>query len=302
MHPRVSVIIPTFNRERTIRSSIDSVLRQTYSEFELIVVDDCSTDNTRSILATIDDPRIRLICHDRNRGPSEARNTGTRAASGEWLAFQDSDDEWLPTKLELQMARLNGHTYVAVYCGVLIFGLWDPSAGGRPSAMYFPNPEMPLPDGDILPMLLKDSFISTQTLVVRRDVFEAEDLFDPSMPPLEDWDLALRLARRGQIAFVDQPLVIQHFSPDSITRSRLKAVTAKSRIVEKNLDLLVSRPRVLSHHYHNIGGAWRDLREYGKARQYLLKALRLSPLAPRSLLSLGYTLWLDFRQKISTTR
>jgi glycosyltransferase involved in cell wall biosynthesis len=299
VQPKISIVIPTYNRTRTIRDAIDSVLRQTYSDFELIVVDDCSKDETRTVLASIADPRVRAIFREKNGGSSVARNTGARAAVGEWIAFQDSDDEWLPTKLEFQMARLEGGDYVAGYCGVVIFGVWDPSSGSRPSVSYFPSADIPLPDGDILAKLLRDSFISTQALVVRRHVLVAEEYFDPSTPPLEDWDLALRLARRGQIAFVDEPLVIQRFSPDSITRSRLNAVRARTRIVEKNLDLLASQPSLLAYHYHNIGGAWRDLGELGTARRYLLKALRLAPLAPRSLTSLGYTIWLDLYRRMA---
>ncbi len=299
MQPKVSVIIPTFNRARTIRAAIESVLRQSYSDFELIVVDDCSKDETRMVLSTIADPRVRAIFHEKNGGASLARNTGARAASGTWIAFQDSDDEWLPTKLELQMARLEDGDYVAGYCGMVIFGSLDPTPGSRPTLRYLPGDDMPLPDGDLLAKLLRDSFISTQTLMVRRDVLVAEQYFDPSMPSLEDWDLAIRLARRGLIAFVDEPLVIQRFSPNSLTHSRLNAVRARTRIVEKNLDLLASNPSLLAYHYHDIGGAWRDLGEFGKARRYLQKALRLAPLSPHSMASLAYTIWLGLRRRMA---
>ena len=298
MQPKVSVVIPTYNRARTIRAAIESVLRQSYSDLELIVVDDCSKDETRKVLAAIKDPRMRAIFHDKNGGASVARNTGARAATGKWIAFQDSDDEWLPTKLELQIARLESGDYVAGYCGMVIFGLLDPAPGSRPTVSYLPGADVQHPDGDILPKLLQDSFISTQTLVVRHDTLFDEGFFDPSTPPLEDWDLAIRLARRGLIAFVDEPLVIQRFSPDSITRSRVDAVRSRMRIVEKNLDLLSSQPSLLAYHYHCIAGAWRGLGDFGMARRYLLKSLRLSPVAPKSLASLGFTIWLDLRRRI----
>jgi glycosyltransferase involved in cell wall biosynthesis len=274
------------------------VLRQSYSDFELIVVEDCSKDETRAVLASIEDPRLRVIYLEKNCGASVARNTGARAASGKWIAFHDSDDEWLPTKLELQMALLEGNDYVAGYCGMVIFGELDPAPGSRPTVRYLPGVEIQDPDGDILSKLLRDSFISTQTLVVRRDTLIEEEYFDPSTPPLEDWDLAIRLARRGLIAFVDEPLVIQRFSPDSITRSRVNAVRSRMRIIDKNLDLLSSQPSLLAYHYHCIAGAWRNLGELGIARRYLLKSLRLSPLAPNSWASLGFTIWLDLRRRV----
>ena len=119
--PPVSVVLPAYNRAGAIRGAVESVLRQSFTNFELIVVDDCSTDATAAEVAEIADPRVRLIRHAENRGASAARNTGIREARGPWVAFQDSDDEWLPLKLEKQMARLMapGAEYVAAYCGML---------------------------------------------------------------------------------------------------------------------------------------------------------------------------------------
>ena len=101
--PKVSVIIPTYNRAHLVGRAIRSVLNQTYQDFEIIVVDDGSTDNTEEVVKSFNDPRIRYIRHEKNRGGSAACNTGIRAARGEYIAFQDSDDEWLPEKLEKQM-------------------------------------------------------------------------------------------------------------------------------------------------------------------------------------------------------
>lgn len=98
--PTVSVVIPTYNRAHLVGRAIQSVLNQTYQDFEIIVVDDGSTDNTEEVVKSFNDPRIRYIRHDQNRGGSAARNTGIKMARGEYIAFQDSDDEWLPEKLE----------------------------------------------------------------------------------------------------------------------------------------------------------------------------------------------------------
>ncbi|MGB3624622.1 MAG: glycosyltransferase family 2 protein, partial [Henriciella sp.] len=100
----VSVVIPTYNRARTLRRAVESVLRQSYTNLELIVVDDASTDDTKAVLSSINDPRMRVITYEFNRGCAAARNIGARDARGEYLAFQDSDDEWLADKLSKQVA------------------------------------------------------------------------------------------------------------------------------------------------------------------------------------------------------
>ncbi|MGB9587486.1 MAG: glycosyltransferase family 2 protein, partial [Armatimonadota bacterium] len=119
--PTVSVVIPTYNRALLVERAIRSVLGQTYTDFEVIVVDDGSTDDTKRILADLahEDPRVRWFHHSENRGAQAARNTGCRAAEGEYIAFLDSDNEWLSNKLHLQMELLKEHgEYIGVvYCG-----------------------------------------------------------------------------------------------------------------------------------------------------------------------------------------
>jgi glycosyltransferase involved in cell wall biosynthesis len=106
----VSVVIPTYNRASLLGRAIKSVLEQTYQDFEIIVVDDASTDNTEEVVRNLRDRRIRYLRHEKNRGGSAARNTGIRAAWGQYIAFQDSDDEWLPEKLKKQMEVLAAAT------------------------------------------------------------------------------------------------------------------------------------------------------------------------------------------------
>ena len=135
--PPVSVVLPAFNRAASIAGALESVLRQTWRDFELIVVDDASTDGTREAVAAVRDPRLRLLASPANRGAAAARNLGIAAARGDWVAFQDSDDEWLPLKLEKQMARLlaPGAGFVAAYCGMLVIGRAGEDGGrGRRSA------------------------------------------------------------------------------------------------------------------------------------------------------------------------
>ena len=119
--PRVSVILPAYNRADLVGRAIDSVLAQTWQDLELIVVDDCSTDDTRAALERYrDTPRVRLVFSDTNRGGSGARNLGIAHATGALIAFQDSDDIWLPHKLAAQVAALDSNPRAGLcYCGAL---------------------------------------------------------------------------------------------------------------------------------------------------------------------------------------
>lgn len=281
--PAVSVVIPVYNRAETIRAAIESVLRQTWTDFELLIVDDGSVDATMTEAATVRDPRIRLLSNPRNLGAAAARNTGIRAARGTWVAFQDSDDEWLPGKLEKQMARLTAPeaSYVAAYCGMLIVGGVDDDSGAegsaRPQMRYYPGPEMEGLDGDVLPALKCTSVISTQTFVVRREILTRIGGFDEDLEVLEDWDCALRVAMCGPIAFVDEPLVIQRFSANSLTRGDRRRLESRVRLVEKHLSLLEEEPDTLALHHYVTAGGHRRLGEYPAARAALSKACALQP-------------------------
>lgn len=291
--PSVSVVLPVFNRVGSIRAAVESVLRQTYADFELLVVDDGSTDGSMQALADLTDPRVRLMANPRNMGAGAARNTGIRAARADWVAFQDSDDEWLHAKLEKQMARLAaaGPDCVAVYCGMAVVGEVEALAGRRTRLRYVPDSEIETVEGDILPTLLLKSLASTQTLIARRETLNLCGGFDETLPALEDWDCAIQLARRGPFAFVDEPLVIQYFSTNSITRHRDRRLDARQKIVEKNFDLLRGHAAILAEHYRNIAGEQRRLGQLAAARHSMNQALRLMPFDLRLWGTSAY-LWL----------
>lgn len=285
--PTVTVVIASYNRAATIEQAVASVLRQTFTDLEVVVVDDGSTDDTVARVRSIDDPRVRVLTSSTNSGVSAARNRGIAEAAGEWVAFQDSDDEWLPTKLEKQLARLappgsaDGHhaapAHVGSYCGMLVLGGLDREDGARMRVQYVPEPRLGHLDGDILPTLLRTSVISTQTMVARRDLLLRVGGFDEGLRSLVDWDLALRLARLGPWAFVDEPLVLQRFSANSLTHDVQRRLRSTIRVVGKNRDLLAARPAVLADHYRTIAGAYRRLGQYAEARAYLRGALGLRP-------------------------
>lgn len=218
----ISAIIPTFNRQDVVCRAIDSVLRQTYANLEIIVVDDGSTDNTFSRLATYGS-KIRIITQS-NAGPSAARNRGALAARGDLVSFLDSDDEWLPTKIERQVALLHkaGPSVPGCICdAVLQFKTRSPITSFRNSLL-----KTSVQEGLWLnaPQVLMHRFLLfNQTVVIRREVFEKIGGFDESLRYLEDYDLALRLSLLGPIAFINDPLVIYYAGTDnSLTEEALR--------------------------------------------------------------------------------
>ena len=202
--PRVSVVIPTFNRAELLGRAIRSVLAQTFRDFELIVVSDGSQDNTADVVSAIADARVTLVHLPVSGGPAKARNAGIARSRGEWVAFLDDDDEWLPTKLEAQLAEANGAADVGVvYCRMCV---------QTPEEFRRPQAETDLPCGEITDDLLSESMIvMPSAFMVRRAALLQVDGFDESMNWAEDRDLWLRLAQAGQqFAGVKEPLIVYH--------------------------------------------------------------------------------------------
>ncbi len=220
--PLVSVVIPTWNRASEIRGAIDSVLAQTHSRIELIVVDDGSTDDTPSVLASYGD-RIVAIRRE-NAGVSAARNTGVRAAKGELLAFLDSDDTWTPDKIEkqVQLLALAGPGVVCCYSNSLLAR----GSGLTHNCFDFSLFDPPLERGILLnpaEIFLSRFLLFTQSLLVPADVLRRVGPFDESLVVLEDRDLALRLGLAGPWAYTTEPLATIHRDTRLSLTSRARA-------------------------------------------------------------------------------
>jgi glycosyltransferase involved in cell wall biosynthesis len=206
----ISVVIPTYNRARLVPRAIESALSQTWRDIEVIVVDDGSTDETFREVRAFRDARVRLERRGSNGGPSLARNEGIQAARGDWVAFLDSDDEWLPEKLERQVERLVRDEFRAsvVYCQAY---LCDALIGrmGRGNVVPY--------EGDVFERLLGGWIpFPTSGLLAKRAALCAVGGFDAAFPLLEDYDLWLRLAEAShRFAVVDLPLVIVHQGVES---------------------------------------------------------------------------------------
>jgi glycosyltransferase involved in cell wall biosynthesis len=237
MDPSVSVIIPAFNAETFLEETLDSVLSQTFDDYEIIVVDDGSTDRTPEVLKRYDTSihSIRTV----NRGPSHARNTGIRAAGGCYVAFLDADDLWTPDKLALQIDFLEARPHIdLVFADMLKF---NRDRIVMPS--YFQSLKNPairrkiMTEGECLSdatsLLMQCNVIPTGTVVLRRTALRHSGLFDENISNVEDLDLWIRLSFTSQIACLPDVLKKKREHDTNISKNRLKALEAAVHVFEK---------------------------------------------------------------------
>ena len=208
MAPLVSVIIPTYNRADLVRQAVASVKAQTFRDFEIVVVDDGGTDGTCEALAA--GPELRVLRHSHRQGVAAARNTGVAAARGEWLAFLDSDDLWLPDKLARQISWLEGQPELLI-CQT------DETWVRRGVRVNKPAAHRKVAGQIFLPSLAR-CMISPSAVVLHRRLLEDHGVFDATLPAAEDYDLWLRLTWRYEVGLVDEPLVIKRGGhPDQLS-------------------------------------------------------------------------------------
>ncbi len=201
--PRVSIILPVFNRAATVGRAIASVLAQSASDWELVVVDDASKDDLAGTMAGFSDPRLRVLRHERNRGAAAARNSGIGAARGPLIAFLDSDDEWLPPKLERQVAAIER-------AGPSMGALCTAFRLQRVRSGYIED-RYPRRAGGWALQLLDGCFVSPgSTMLARRECFETVGVLDESLRRFEDWDWLLRLVERYEFDCLPEVLAIIH--------------------------------------------------------------------------------------------
>ena len=219
--PQVSVIIPTYNRGWVIKEAIDSVLAQDYTEFELIVVDDGSTDDTSDVLDSYGDD-IKVL-FQKNKGVSAARNLGIAEASGKFIAFLDSDDLWLPQKLTLQIEFIN-QTPDALICQTE--EVWI-----RNGLRVNPKKRHKKPSGMIFKPSLELCLVSPSAVVIQRSLLDRVGGFDETLPACEDYDLWLRISCRFPVHLIDAPLIIKRGGHDDqlsrgagLDKFRIKAI------------------------------------------------------------------------------
>src|SRR6266446_6715266 len=282
----ISVIIPTHNRSQFLRCAIASVLSQTLQDWEIIVVDDASEDNTQEVVKSFGDQRIKYIRHETNRGVATARNTGILNSNGKYIAFLDDDDEWLPEKLKLQFDLLERSPMIVggVYTGALAVEGHSRKVISRHTATK---------RGHIFDeMLIHDSIAPTSTFFFRRACFEKVGLFDVSLDFAEDFDMWLRIAKEFQFECIKGPLVrfSVHNSNTSISSNYNLMIRGKEAYIRKYAVLFALDRKTYSHLYLNLGVLYCYNGNMRKGRQVFLKSINIYPFDLRNYYNLCLSL------------
>lgn len=250
----ISVVITTYKREPSlVARAIDSVLCQTYRDLELIIVDDSPAEYQfrKDVKAMVlerekntDGIKIIFIAHDENRGACAARNTGLYAATGEFIAYLDDDDEWLPEKLERQIQQMHASDAALIYCG---------SINKNDSTGISLPKETEYYSGYVLQKLLYGNFIgSTSFPLIRTNCLKSINGFDEQMQSAQDYDVWIRMAEKYTISYIQEPLVIYHeHSGIQITSSPWRKICGLERLNQKNEKYLVSDTK-LWHRRHIV--------------------------------------------------
>lgn len=256
--PDVSVVIPTRNRSQLLAVTLRSALAQRGLEFEIVVVDEASSDDTQAVIGSFKDPRIRVIRHDTPHGVSAARNRGIDEAQGAWLAFLDDDDLWAPDKLarQLSIARTSGAHWV--YVGHVSINYRYQVFNGAP----------PVPPEVLMSELPQQNVVpgGCSGVLVSREALERAGRFDEGFQPLADWDLWLRLARVGTPAHVPQPLVAYRLHGSQMSLNGARIEEEFWRLAEQNP---AANPALLLRY-----NGWSALKvqDYRSAVRYFVRA------------------------------
>jgi glycosyltransferase involved in cell wall biosynthesis len=273
--PTISIVLPTWNRAHLVGRAIGSVLNQTFKDWELIVVDDGSTDDTAQIVQSCRGGRIRYIQRDRNYGLQAARNTGIRAAAAsQFIAFLDDDDEWLPAKLEKQLAvfRNGGPTLAVVGCGRLTYSRRSISK------------VLPQCRGWIFEDLLagRATGCGTPLLLVKRFPGEPDTFFDEEFPALGERDYLMRIARHHTIDFVMEPLikVYRNDGGPHVANPR-NAARAYAVFLRKYASDIEARPGLKRFFYMCMAKELAETGQLGEARRQISAALKFDRRDPK---------------------
>jgi glycosyltransferase involved in cell wall biosynthesis len=264
----ISVIIPTYNRVSLLGRAIQSVLRQSLDDLQLLIIDDGSNDGTKEFVRALEDPRVDYIRHKTNQGASAARNTGLSRANGEFVAFLDSDDEWLETKLEKQLAAFaEGNDRLGVVYTTFRKIDWR----------Y--EPELPRWRGDIRAKILVNNFVGTaSTPLIRSSCFAESGNFDETICGSEDWDLWIRLADAWEFEHIPENLVNYYPQPISLTSDREGALGAYRILFAKHDGRIQSLDRSnRAEHYFYRGRIYLAQRKLLVGARCLIRALATDP-------------------------
>ena len=259
---KVSIVLPTYNRAHMLGKTLESILMQTYDSFELILVDDGSTDDTRQLVKSYKDRRIRYYNPGMNQGVAAARNYGMEQAVCDYIAFADSDDIWHLDKLEKQMNALQSADASA---GFVYHKIAYDLGEGRCAVL--PSEEIPFEkkSGDIYAQLLYDNLVPCPAILARRECIEQAGGFDTELKALEDYDFALKMAAGYQAVFLDEILLEASYSTTGVSGNAVNYLLASCRMVQKYRDDYL-RTGTLNHRIEVI---LRDTGAIGMQQQFI---------------------------------
>ncbi|NQN91012.1 glycosyltransferase family 2 protein [Streptococcus suis] len=269
MKPLISIIIPNFNRGHLLKEVLESVLNQTYQPLEIVVVDDASTDNSIAIIQNLQKsiPNLLLIQQEINSGANACRNLGVDHAKGEYIAFLDSDDYFLPDKLEKQLKVFNQYPEV----GFVVTGF------GAKTVQVLPEGIIPLKE-----TIFQNNLGGFSTLMVKKSLFLEVGGLDQSLPSCQDWDLFLKLLTVSKGYKVAEDLVIYEVQDDSISKNvskvvqGYKIVSERARILNSSLEL-IPEPNLLAYQEYYLAMRYFGLKEIKPTRRHLLQSIKTLP-------------------------
>lgn len=252
---KISVVIPAFNREKYIVKCLDSIVNQSYKPYEIVVIDDASTDNTVALVEEYSNTIIKIIKCKKNGGAQKARNIGIKEATGEWIAFMDSDDEWLPDKLEKQKKMIE------------ILG-YNVCAGGAFVCKKDSNKKW-LCDGKsgyVYEEVLKlRTYLLFQTLLIKKECIINAGGLDEKVVAYQELDTAIRIAKLEKIAYLDEPLFKYYLhEDDTISKNRINGINGRKYIFDKY------RTEIIKYGGNEAMSAWCR----GFAADYGIKSLK----------------------------
>jgi len=269
MDPKVSVIIPTKNRAHYLFSAIQSVLRQTFNDFEIIVVDAASIDNTREVVGKFDDKRIRYVRLEKDRGQSASRNIGIRCSRGEFIAFLDDDDLWTPSKLEKQLRIISKNPKIGlVYTGSLLFE-------GNVKALGYQVPSI---KGNVFPHIMKMNYIGTcSSVLIRKECFDKVGLFDENLMGSEDFDLWIRIAKYYEIDYLSELSTLYRFHKKRISIDLDRILKAEKLMFKKYSKELETLRKIRGFWHYRIGALYCNSGNMTEGRKEFIKAINNDP-------------------------
>jgi len=288
MDSKVSIILPTHNRDVLLPRAIKSVLNQTFKDFELIIVDDGSTDNTEETIKKFQgkDKRIVYIKNKKNRGAAVSRNKGIKVAKGEYIAFQDSDDEWTLEKLEKQIKIFQRlpNTFGVIYSDALVV-----NKNGEEEHL------------STLPIQYKKIFnkktldyqglnVFPPSVLMKKECFSKVGFFDERLPAMEDLDFFTRLSQHYKFYYLKEPLFIYHKEKEGISANNYYLFLARKILLKKYFGKIKKEKKFLSRQYYNVGFFACLSSEMKTGKKYLYKSIKVYPLGLKTLIIFLFSL------------